>query len=392
MHEVAEGGYQVEGNPEVQALFRKWLKIAEEGQHCFAGVIVSKSTVDFRVDQAGVIGLEFAAITGCEHLKHQILAAVIQRMPPPIMFNAPANRVVFNIPAAPISFDFLAWLATCELIRIQEGAPPPLQVAFSFGADQNVARYLGTEARHLMFHKVMRPLISMIGGVEIVDLNPENLAQCRWPDTYTLKKAAQLVRGGLTLPPLEPSRKAVEEVEQFLGSRRSPVVITLREVEGRWPHRNSNLPEWFKFADWLTDEDVIFVRDTAFGNDPLGPYHTMPAASRDLNVRLALYQRAKCNLGVGNGPLTVAFHTKAPWLMMAPIDPSGAYPAGRPEWWLAHHGICPGEQFPWSAHNQRIVWELDTFENIRRAWCDLWDLPLEGVWNAKLNGGQHATP
>ena len=41
------------------------------------------------------------------------------------------------------------------------------------------------------------------------------------------------------------------------------------------------------------------------------------------------------------------------------------------EFWREKNGIAPGEQYPWSRPDQRIVWERDTYENISKAWGDL---------------------
>lgn len=366
MQEVQEN-FQVEGNKEVNEFIDRWKAIVAKGKINFVGIVACQSATEVFMDHVGVIGTEFGASWAARELEKQITGNIYRRMAPAASATAPANKVVYNMASAPCSFDFLAWLMTAEMRRVKEGAEGPLQVAFSFGQDQDKERSLVTMQRRTMFENIMKPLIPMMGAVEvpIAEIGP-----ARWTDVYTLKDATALCQEGIASPRVKPSQEAVDKVEQYLNGRR-PVVIVLREAE-HWSHRNSNQPEWFKFIDTaLAHEDVIVLRDTRFATEPLGPYHTLPPCSLELNSRVALFERAKCVIGVGNGPMTLLFHMDTPYLMFGAIDPSGSYAPGRPEWWKPHHGIAPGEQFPWSNPHQRIIWEMDTAANLTRAWKKL---------------------
>lgn len=374
----AEENFQVEGNKEVIAFIDRWRALATKGKINFVGLIACESATQTYTDHVGVIGTEFAANFAADNLKMQIMGNVFRRLPPPVNAAAPANHVVYNLASGPCSFDFLAWLQTQEMYRLKEGAPAPLKVAFSMGTNQNLDQCMVTDQRRVMYQGVMRPLIRMIGGEEVLpaDATPQAqadftafLQNARWPENYTLNTAVELFNAGAPMPKLTPSADAVVQIEKFLKGQKPPVVITLREAT-HWPHRNSNLEEWLKFADYLSGkgENILFVRDTAKAKEPLGAYHTLPPCSIELNSRLALYQRAKVNIFCANGPATLCHFTDTPWLMMAPLDPSLAYPPGRPEWWLPHHGIPAYGQFPWSKSNQRIIWELDTVDVLISTW------------------------
>lgn len=370
----AEENFQVEGNREVQAFLQRWLQRAQEGKLNFVGLIACKSATETFCDHVGVIGTEFAANFAVDNLKMQIMGNVFRRLPPEVPANAPANKVVYNLASGPCSFDFLAWLQTQEMRRALEKAEGPLEVAFSMGADQNLDRSLITDQRKIMFENVMGPLIPMLGAVH----KPiKEIGVARWPETYTLNSAVELYNAGAPMPRLTVASEAAAKVDAFLKDKPAPVVITLRE-SGHWPHRNSNIPEWLKFADYLMakGEHVIFLRDSAKANEPLAAgeglgacqYATLPPCSLEINSRVALYERAKANIFCANGPATLCHFLSNPWFMVAPLDPSGAYPPGRPEWWLPHHGIPAFGQFPWSGPNQRIIWELDFAETLIQTW------------------------
>ncbi len=367
MQHAAEN-FQVEGNKEVQAFLERWILLAREGKLNFVGLIACKSATETYTDHVGVIGTEFAANFAADNLKMQIMGNVFRRLPPNVSPSAPADRVVYNLASGPCSFDFLAWMQTQHMRMKKEGLPGPLKVAFSMGSDQSLVRSLVTDQRKIMFEHVMEKLIPMLGAVPMTELD-----NCRWPENYTLNTAVELFNGGAPMPKLIVAEEAREMVGKYLDGQPQPVVITLREAS-HWPHRNSNVPEWLKFADYLREkgENVIFLRDTAMAKEPLemggATYCTLPPCSIEINSRVALYERAKINIFCANGPATLCHFLPNPWLMIAPLDPSMAYPPGRPDWWLPHHGIPAYGQFPWSGHNQRIVWELDLVENMIAAW------------------------
>jgi hypothetical protein len=110
------------------------------------------------------------------------------------------------------------------------------------------------------------------------------------------------------------------------------------------------------------------VRDTAKATEAFYGLETHSVASIDVQARLALYEQAKCNLFVSNGPATLAFFTERPWLMFAEPNEKDAYFPNTPDGWKTFAGIAPGEQLPWSKPDQSIIWQADTFENMRAAW------------------------
>src|SRR6185369_14877560 len=120
-----------------------------------------------------------------------------------------------------------------------------------------------------------------------------------------------------------------------------------------------------KFAQYLEEkgERVIFVRDTDHAAEKLPGYQIYPAAAKNVQTRLALYERAKANLFVSNGPMVLSLFGSRPWLLFVETDPMSVFFPETPQWWYQWQGIH-NEQFPWSKPDQRIVWKRDNFENI----------------------------
>jgi hypothetical protein len=124
------------------------------------------------------------------------------------------------------------------------------------------------------------------------------------------------------------------------------VTVTLRK--SRNPNRDSKDAEWRKFAD-KCDREVIIVPDNEDGSFPL-------------KERMTLYAGAHLNMGVMNGPMTLLFHSDAPYVVMRTI---GCVNSGStsPEF-SRKNGITPEFQFPWANYDQRLSYLDDSEANI----------------------------
>lgn len=362
----------VEGNAECVELLEGWLKRVRLGEiNCVALVACESPTVAF-ADHAGVNTSHFAAYVAMDQLKRRMVADVNANAPhvkAPVQSHIPADLVCYDICNEPVQFDFLPWLVTAKMQMLREGLPGPLKVAFVEGpsniqfADQEVM------SRNHWMDKVILPMCRMLGA----EVTNEAL-KGRRPSCYSWIEAVEAARAGEPVPRLRVTPAAAEIVDKALAASKPlipPVVITLRESQ-HWPHRNSNLRAWLDFAHDLRrqGELVIFVRDTlkAYDREGFGSFDTCPIASLDLDMRVALYERAKCNLFVDNGPFTLALIGTAPWMAFVNADPMTGYIPNTPQWWKRNHGVAVGEQFPWSSPAQRIVWKPDSYPNLTEAW------------------------
>jgi hypothetical protein len=141
------------------------------------------------------------------------------------------------------------------------------------------------------------------------------------------------------------------------------LTITIRESRIK-PLRNSNIGQWTRAAERLKDMGyrVLFVPDTDNMQCGFGDFDIYPEASLDPEVRLALYSKSVLNLGIGNGPMGLAFYSsKIPYLMFRMHDErfneqSAAF--------MKANNLPIGSQAPWRGNNQALVWEEDTEDNI----------------------------
>jgi hypothetical protein len=350
----------VHGNAQVIALLESYLAKARLGKINYGLVAVTELPDKGDYDVAGSTEMEDVALAALILLKEKIEGAQINRSLPERSPDAPADRVCYNIAGGSVGFDFVPWFIDAEMTRRREGAPAPLKVAFFMG--RNGRSGLNTHQRRQMFHCVIRPLLKLVGAVEDQSaLNGRSKALVHHQDIIP----AYL--NGEEVPRLRPTERERQRVGQdFKGT--DYVTITLREAD-HYPQRNSNLDAWRRFAHDLSQtENVVFVRDTAKAFSPLGGFHTYPLASININTRVALYEQAKCNLFVSNGPHVLALFGTRPWLTFIKLDEKSSYEPMTSKWWRESCGIEAGSQFPWCAPDQRIVWECDTYGNLCRAW------------------------
>lgn len=360
------------GNPEVVAMLKRWVERAEQGRICFGVVVMCESPIHAVSDHAGSLELTFAANWGLDTAKLIIMEKMHSRhMIPDPTGIVGTDRVCWDVTKGPCCFDFIASLIIAEMNRRRSGAPGPLKVAFRMN-DTEEERKLHAEKRQAFYDGVIFPSLPMIGAVR-----DNASADAPVMDRYTLSPIVEFAKAGEEVPLLKPSEDGVKAIAKYLKETtdgQAPVTITLREAS-YWEYRNSNLTEWLKVAEYLENqgEKVIFVRDTAKAADPITCFQTCPAASLDLDTRLALYESAKCNLFISNGPWYLGLFGSKPWLMFIEVNSMLPCFPETPQFWIQWHGVNPGagEQFPWSKPDQRVIGKRDNADNIIKAWNEL---------------------
>lgn len=348
------------GNREVIGLLESWLQEAKKGELNYAAILVCRLPNIGGCDFVGAPEMEPIVDEALARLKIKMEAYRRNRAMPPIDPRLGADYVCYNLANDPCSYDFFTWLVNAEMTRRREWAPAPLKVHFYRGIDGKTG--LNTAKRTRMFEQVMRPSLALLGAVE-----DHEVRGSRHVWHQLLRDATAGYNKGEAIPRVHPSYAAMNFVHARFPQ---PVVtITLRETD-RWEYRNSNLPAWLQFAAYLKaqGERVVFVRDTDKATQPIPKHETFPEASLNLDTRVALYEQAKCNFFVSNGPFVLSLFGTRPWLNFIALKEGDDYAPNTPEGWKDCQGIGAGEQFPWSTPQQRIVWAADTYENIVQAW------------------------
>jgi len=177
---------------------------------------------------------------------------------------------------------------------------------------------------------------------------------------------------GMDIPKFKASDQALEYIETWLqraAGNRKVVAITLRETSYSVA-RNSNVAEWLKFAGSLDPKEYqpVFIRDTEAlfteSEEAFEDFPCFPAASLNVDVRMAIYQRAWLNMMVPNGPNSLCWHgngIRSLTFKMVTESADASTPL-----MLASIGIEPGGQSNYLGPLQKFIWEEDDFEVLRR--------------------------
>lgn len=308
-------------------------------------------------------------------------------------------QFVFDLSAAPITFDFASYLAAAELERRRRKLAG-LTVLIVPAADGGLRREQGSlalfdeEARRFRLRHILLPILSLLPSVRgyAVCGNRDQAAELLtddesrlYPSDYRLYQPRQphkrvvhdLHRGGEPVWPMfQATPRAREFVAQFLADRagkRRPIVITLRSSPHS-PQRNSHVEAWLRFASEL-DQSVyspIFVLDTEAAMSPRAPglaeHAICEAASWDLEVRMALAEAAWLNMAQMHGPMELCWYNeRARYIVFLEV---GTAPENMPGY-LAENGHDVGVDFSFAAPGQHIVWLPDLYDNITEAFARL---------------------
>lgn len=345
-------------NPEVIALLETYLETAKK--YHMGHVAISLATYRGEVapcdfgccDFAGDVALEKSQLQAVGQLWRKLGGSIRNWDLPHVDEKLDLSHVCYNVAAGPLSFDYMIWLIDAEMTMRRAGLSGPLRVAFWVGREERM-----TVEGSIWLNNVFRPMLSFIGAVE------DNYAiKGHHKELYVPGDIIKAYRAGEKLPVLKPPR--------VIEPAKRPITITLREA-GHWSHRNSTLDAWCRFAKDLMDqgEHVIFIRDTVKSSEPLPGFMTYPLASVDIGERFSLYECAKVNLFVSNGPAGLATYGSRPFLIFIPIEANDTdFIANTPWFWMEKNGVEIGGQYPWFRPDQRFVWERDTYENIVNAW------------------------
>jgi hypothetical protein len=175
-----------------------------------------------------------------------------------------------------------------------------------------------------------------------------------------------------TLPSIHATTKSKEYIKHWIktnAGNKKVITISLREYDSL-PARNSSLKDWAKFATGL-NKDIyypVILRDTEKDFDPvpeeLEGLTIFHEAVWNVELRVALYELSYLNMCVNNGPAALLYyHKNTRYLLLKFVVPS-VY--GCSEEYFTSKGLRTGKSFPWATPLQKIVWEDDTYEVIKR--------------------------
>lgn len=300
----------------------------------------------------------------------------------------------FDLQVCPVAYDIAIFLAAAELERRRRGLECVHVIivpGHANGLKLELPEYnavVDEDARRWRVHNLIVPAISLLPSctgytlcasrahaTALFLLYGRHVFPESWRPTFPVVPLTRAVRdaaqaGETIFPLLVAPESALTYVDQFISARvghRRMVVITLRQY-AYTPARNSNLADWLAFAEGLDSERyaVVFVLDTnvALAALPAGleRHHIFHAASWNIQLRMALYQRAFLNMATMHGPIELCCHNEVcRYLLFYAINTAPL----TSEEHLRRDGFEIGEPLPFAKAWQRWVWRRDDLDIIR---------------------------
>lgn len=290
----------------------------------------------------------------------------------------------YDLSFGPVSFDFVTWLVRAMLER-QRAAAERLHVVVVPKEDGlgGFARHWGKHDEAATLWRLWHILLpaAALGGATLTVAPSVAFARqiehaCRsgreaiawWPEgkAHFMGPLVDAAHAGEEIPKLQATDQALRYVDAALRDNdritagRPLVTLTLRS-QTTDPDRNTNPEAWEAFGQWLLERgyEVVELNDS---NQALSEGRGF--AELDVDLRLALYERAVMNVIGNNGPQELLKFSAAPYRAMGQAPTPG---------WQDHFRkffhLGPGEQLPWAGPEQRLVYKPDTFENLQAAFA-----------------------
>ena len=123
------------------------------------------------------------------------------------------------------------------------------------------------------------------------------------------------------------------------------------------------------FADWLDKEIYapVFILDTetAFmANKIEEKFIVFHEAPFNIELRSAIFEKCFLNLMINNGTTALALCNKnVPFICFRQITEDVRVTS---EFFLKCQGLNIGDQYPFMTGSQKLIWEDDIFENIKK--------------------------
>lgn len=284
---------------------------------------------------------------------------------------------VYDFAVSPASYDFVLFLVGAAIYRDVAGYMDvhvvfvPADTVDGFRRDR---KPISVENKIYRRDSLVVPLCRLINATHTVCQSREHAASIIagdvFPEGYTLQKPIpaywfaeirdRAASVGNKLPRLHVDAQARDWVASWVGD--GPyITLTYRDTYGE--ARNSNKANWRSFGEWATDRgwNVIHVPDTEQCGHPEWSGVGVAAAMSPL-IRHALYAGSSMNLGISGAALAVCWFGDLPFLSFKMV---ADYYSTKPAF-LERYGLPVNTQLPWAKTNQRLVWEADDLDVIKK--------------------------
>ncbi|MDC1172939.1 hypothetical protein OAT33_00035 [Methylophilaceae bacterium] len=302
-------------------------------------------------------------------------------------------NVYYDLKYAPATFDFGSYLVLCNAVRQSMGAE---SMGVTIVADQFrewSIREKNTPKREMKFRvaHILSRLPFLIPEVDSLNITYAPLTNVQFPsfpggypghpdDTKQIPYQHEHLHSfygkeGINLKPYKSSEQARYFVDKIFGD--DVITISLRTSYFQ-AERNSNLDEWYKvyqelkrlkFRPIVIPDFDDCMKDRIFTKYD---WEVFEPAAYEIDLRLALQEKAINNLAINHGSGLPMEHSDCPFYMFKwhteSLQTTSA--AGHKVNFLMDYG----DSKKWAAPNQHHIWETDDADIILKTLKDNGDI------------------
>lgn len=275
----------------------------------------------------------------------------------------------YDLAVGPVSYDFVVFAVQAEMARVRSKAeklhivivPDPNGVDGMF---RDKTHLYPAEEMHWRLWNICIPAANLLRATVTLATDWDQARRLAvepcWPQDWnaqTLKNRKHLVgdlikrsRAGEPVPKLRCSTYANNAVwERFTGTDAGPDALVTMTVRSTYmDERNSDFVEWARAQKHIEQRgyNVEILRDVSQAVESEG------YGELNLDLRMALYERAGLNLQENNGTASLCWFSGRPYRMFGANN--------NPEEWdglFVKQGLTLGEQWPWARVQQQLVYK-----------------------------------
>lgn len=277
-----------------------------------------------------------------------------------------------DLAVCPVSYDAVIFMAQAEMERRKVGAER-LHIAL-FAEIRRKPQYDEAEAEWRLWNIVV-PAARLFGATVSVTPGRDSFrahgemipGDFYWPPRWefqydNLRRGVRWhlvgglidrVKAGEAIARPRASEHARRKVAKWMTG--PAVTLTLREAD-YLDERNSNDLAWRHIAQAIVDRGfkVYRIRDTTRALE-LG----LGYAELNLDLRMAMYERAAFNVVANCGPASLCWLSERPYVMVG-----AGVPAEEWNGLFVKQGLPLGKSWPWATEHQRIAYGRETPESV----------------------------
>ncbi|SVB70846.1 uncharacterized protein METZ01_LOCUS223700 [marine metagenome] len=317
--------------------------------------------------------------------------------------------VFYDLNCNPITFDFAYFLVGAEVFAKQNGKSKLfiwfVQKNKDFIKDEEYLKHVDEDSQNWRFNNILLPIACMHAAYTGFGILPQGTSVNKYikedliypegfGENYSPRFNYKDLKDSMELSSFRGLQTSLQG-QKYINSWKNhaeidlPIVsITLRNY-GFDPSRNSNVKEWVKFADWVSQRGYtpVFIPDVDAcwePDDALGSHLVFTDACWNLEIRMAFYNSCFVSFFYSNGVGSLAMLNKnIRCIAMNPIIEDSLWAYGDRD---THYGLKPDQRrYDFAEPFQWFSWKRDSFENIKSEF-----LEFEKQFSDELSQEQNA--